>query len=282
MRFSKLLGKRPEREACGLLGRLLLKRFDGDDPMPISTREARGLIDRRHQRFGRRWAAYLGGGVVLLALPYVGYVAVTWFRFGTVDTATPDALLDRFIPHYEVAERHHTRVAAPANVTFDASVGLDLQGSRANRAIFAVRTLPARLLGEPVHREASSGILAEMLALGWGILAEVPGRRVVIGAVTQPWAASVEFRALPPGEFAAFHEPGYAKIVWTLEAEPISDGESFARTDTRVVTTDPVSRERFRRYWSLVSPGVLLIRREALRLIRAEAERRHRTITLPP
>jgi hypothetical protein len=39
------------------------------------------------------------------------------------------------------------------------------------------------------------------------------------------------------------------------------------------VTTDPVSRERFRRYWALLSPGILIIRYETLRLVRAEAER---------
>jgi hypothetical protein len=43
-----------------------------------------------------------------------------------------------------------------------------------------------------------------------------------------------------------------------------------------VLATDPVSRARFRRYWAALSPGILLIRREALRLVKAEAERRPR------
>jgi len=38
--------------------------------------------------------------------------------------------------------------------------------------------------------------------------------------------------------------------------------------------TDPVSRERFRRYWAFLSPGILIIRYEILRLVRAEAARR--------
>jgi hypothetical protein len=48
------------------------------------------------------------------------------------------------------------------------------------------------------------------------------------------------------------------------------------RTETRAVGTDPAARARFRRYWSLVSPGVFLIRRLSLAPIRAEAERRAR------
>ena len=50
-------------------------------------------------------------------------------------------------------------------------------------------------------------------------------------------------------------------------------GEAILRTETRVVTTDPESRERFRRYWSVFSPGIVLIRYEVLRMVKAEAER---------
>jgi hypothetical protein len=48
------------------------------------------------------------------------------------------------------------------------------------------------------------------------------------------------------------------------------------RTETRVATTDAYARERFRRYWAVFSPGILLIRRASLRLVKADAERRYR------
>ena len=72
------------------------------------------------------------------------------------------------------------------------------------------------------------------------------------------------------------HEPGYAKIVWTLRADPINATESVARTETRVTTTDQAARKAFRRYWSLVSPGVEVIRWVSLRLVKREAEGRIR------
>ena len=49
--------------------------------------------------------------------------------------------------------------------------------------------------------------MARLYAIGWGVLAEVPGREIVMGAVTQPWLADVVFRPIPPEEFASFHEP---------------------------------------------------------------------------
>jgi hypothetical protein len=226
----------------------------------------------------------LGGGVAAAALVGIGYVAWTWRRYGRVEhRGGQDPLLDRFLPVFEVAERHRIAVAAPAPVTFAAALRLDLERSPVVRAIFAGRELLMR--ATPAPDVESGGFLSRVLSLGWGILAEDPGREIVLGAVTQPWEANVKFRSLPPGEFAAFGEPGYAKIVWNLAVDPLGPGRSACRTETRVATTDPESRRRFRRYWSLVSPGVRLIRWETLRLIRRDAEQRRpgpRSVSVAP
>lgn len=219
----------------------------------------------------------LAAGLGIAVLSYVGYAAVTYYRYGQTGDGTAaddtDTLVDPFIPVYEVRERHEIRVRAPAGVTFAAARDLDLRRSPLVQAIFALRTLPSRWRGEP-EAERPGRFLAEVLSIGWGLLAEVPDRELVLGAVTAPWEPVVQFRPLPPAEFAAFNEPGYAKIVWTLAAEPLGTSESLFRTETRVRTTDPASRERFRRYWAVFSPGILLIRYEALRLVKNETERR--------
>jgi hypothetical protein len=95
-----------------------------------------------------------------------------------------------------------------------------------------------------------------------------------VGAVTKPWEANVTFRALAPDDFAAFSEPGFVKIVWTLRADPDGNDKSVFRTETRAVATDATARKRFRLYWALASPGIALIRRLSLNPLRREAERR--------
>src|ERR1043166_4780447 len=130
--------------------------------------------------------------------------------------------------------------------------------------------------GRPDEQVRPRELLPLVRSLGWGILAEVPGREVVVGAVTKPWEANVVFRALAPDEFAQFHEPGWVKIVWTLRADPMAGGECVFGTETRVVTTDRESRAKFRRYWGFVSPGIVLIRWLMLGPLKAEAERRVR------
>jgi hypothetical protein len=234
---------------------------------------------RRHRREARaRVGTAAATGLGLAALGYAAWIAATWARYGHTgharDAGAPDDPLDEFMPDYEVSERHEIAVDAPAEVTFAAARAMDVNRSPVSRAIFAARTLPARLLGHEVERREPRSLVDETQALGWRVLAEVPGRRLVMGAVTQPWQPNVTFHGLPPEEFRAFATPGWAKIVWTLEAEPLGATRSRFRTRTRVCTTDPVARARFRRYWAVVSPGILLIRRASLGLVRAEALRR--------
>ena len=229
----------------------------------------------------RRAAMIAGRGAGALALLGLGYLARNWYRYGKVPSnGRPDPLLDLFMPTYEVREYHDARVAAPVEITYEAARTMDINRSRLMRGIFRARELA--LHADRKTKPLSRALLEEAQALGWGVLAEEPGREVILGAVTQPWVANVRFESLPADEFAAFDRPGYVKIVWTLSAEPIDSRSSIVRTETRVATTDKYARERFRRYWTVVSPGVRLIRVESLRLVRADAERRYRAERVDP
>jgi hypothetical protein len=228
-----------------------------------------------------RRAAVIGRGAGALALLGVGYLARNWYRYGKVSTdGRADPSLDRFMPTYEVREYHETRVAAPVQITFEAACAMDLTRSRLVRGIFRARELAMRAAHD--RERQPRPLLEEVQALGWGVLAEEPDREIVLGAVTQPWLPNVRFESLPPEEFASFARAGYVKIAWTLAVEPIDERSSIVRTETRVITTDQYARNRFRRYWAVVSPGVRLIRVESLRIVRAEAERRFRAARAQP
>ena len=228
----------------------------------------------RYVRVGGRWSAI---AFAAAAAAYGTYVGITWYRYGNVAPPAPeeeDPLLDRFVPVYEIVERHRIHVAAPAALTLDVAREGDLQASPVVRAIIRAREV---ILGATRDdRQHPHGLLAETQSLGWGVLADVPGREVVMGAVTRPWEANVTFRALPPDQFAAFKEPGYVKIIWTIRADPISAAESVFRTETRAIATDSTARSRFRRYWSFLSPGIIVIRWALLGPVKTEAERRAR------
>jgi hypothetical protein len=225
-------------------------------------------------RILRYAAAAAGAGL----LGFGGYAAAAWARYGHANPRRHprDELLDRFMPEPEVDEYHHLKVHAPAAVTFAAARQMDLQASPVAKGIFWLRAVPALLRGEPLEPRGPTGIVAETLGMGWGVLAEVPGREIVIGAYTQPWHEHVTFRSLPPDEFASFSEPGYVKIVWTLAAEPTGPDECLFVTRTRAAATDPESGKKFRRYWAPMSAGIILIRYAGLPLVRKQAERQAR------
>jgi hypothetical protein len=231
------------------------------------------------KQFTRSAAKWLAAGIGISAATYATYVGVTWFRYGKTRQAAgnnADTLLDEFMPDFEVVDRHKVAVGAPAEVTFAAATEMDLENCAVIRAIFKGREWILR--SKPDEAVRPRGLVAQTKSLGWGVLAEKPGREIVMGAVTKPWEANPVFRALPPDEFAAFQEPGYVKIVWTLRADPATGDQSVFRTETRAAATDSQARKKFRWYWSFLSPGIIAIRAVTVPTVKAEAERRWRDI----
>jgi len=118
------------------------------------------------KRAGRLLGTVAAGGAGL----GLGCIARTWLSYGRSKyDRSPDFLLDRFMPSYEIAERHETVVHAPASVTYAAARALDLHRSAVIQAIFAGRELFMR--SKPVPRPKSGSFLTEVLELGWGVLA---------------------------------------------------------------------------------------------------------------
>jgi hypothetical protein len=177
-------------KACGIVTDR--RRRHGD--AGIHTKAGRGMTPRSVLRTSLRWSA---AGAWLAAAGYAAYVGVTWARYGHVAAPNPDEhdeLLDRFMPGYDVVERHHIRVAAPAAATLAAAQDMILLDLPVVRAVFKGRAL---ILGAAPDQRPRRGLLADSQSLGWVVLAETPGQEIVVGAVTKPWEANVTFRSLP-------------------------------------------------------------------------------------
>ena len=231
-------------------------------------RARRGTGDARLARMKTiKWLAGLG------AAGYAAYVATTWLRYGKPRKQADDGL-DAFMPEYDVCERHAIGVAAPPEIVLAVAKELRLDDSRIVRAIFRGRELILR--SKPDQLARPKGLLELTTSLGWRVLSEAPGE-IVVGAVTKPWEANPIFRSISPAEFAAFAEPDYVKIAWTLRADPGADDGSTFKTETRAIATDIGARRKFRAYWALLSPGIALIRALSMPAVKAAAERAWRT-----
>jgi len=178
-----------------------------------------------------------------------------------------------FIPKPYVRDHHEIVINAPTDLVFFDATRLDLQSLPIVRAIFTVRAWLMRDSLEPPKKPL--GIVADMKVLGWGLLAHTPCRSIVMGAAARPWTRNVTFRPIAPEAFAAFAEPDYVKIVWTLEADPIGPECTHFRTETRVEPTDAAARRKFFWYWMAFGIGIRIIRWSLLRELRRRALRHH-------
>lgn len=180
------------------------------------------------------------------------------------------------MPRYDFHEVHSIVIrATPADVDIAiravTPAEMPLVGT-----LFALRALPNRLLGRGpgIRPAAGRPLLDQALQGGFVLLGETPQREIVLGTVGTFWSlrGGPSDRLASAHAFAAFVTPGYAKAAMNFFLEPLDGQSTRLRTETRIVATDPPSRRRFGRYWSVIHPGSALIRRMWLRAIKRRAE----------
>jgi len=204
------------------------------------------------------------------AVAYTGYAAFTWLRYGQTKKKSVEPTLDRFLPDPEVVERNSIVVNAPTAFAYEACCNFDIMHSTVARLLFDTR---AWVLGaRPAEAMVPKSFADQMKSIGWEVLEETDGHEIVFGVAAQPWLPDAGFRTIPAPLFATFSDPGWVKIAFNVSVEETPRGASLVRTETRAATTDAEARERFRKYWAFVSPGVTLIRMVSLRSIKAAAE----------
>ena len=186
-------------------------------------------------------------------------------------------VLDRLLPSFQVSERHRVVIAASPDQVWAALSQVTMGELRLFRLLMGVRVLPGRLVRSPRARlDAEEALLGWAVRFGFTILGENAMRELVFGAIGQPWRLAGGRSAAVAGgdDFAAFDQPGYAKLAANFRLAPTVGGSATQlRTETRVACTDPASARRFARYWWLIRPASGAIRRSWLAAIKRRAER---------
>jgi hypothetical protein len=174
------------------------------------------------------------------------------------------------MPSFDVSERHHTLVHAPSERVYPSVRSIDLARSKLIRALFAARGIPLLIRRRrPVLRTMT---LDDLVRTGFMVLDEDPGRELVLGVVGRFWRPRGGVRRIDPTEFVTFDEPGLAKAAWNFRLIPDGGERTFVTTETRVRVPDEASRKKFMLYWAAIGPFSGVVRRQALALIKADAE----------
>ena len=190
-------------------------------------------------------------------------------------------LIDDYLSHWDVRERHHIDVAAPPEVVFAALADTDFGNTFLTRLLLGARALPGALMGgrsgvRSLSRRARAPItLRGLEARGFTRLAEHRPTELLIGLEGRFWRPDGDLRTPPAAVFATTPPAaGTARAVWNFALAGKADGTTELTTETRVLCADDAARRRFLPYWLVVRPGSGLIRRSMLRSIRRAAERR--------
>jgi hypothetical protein len=176
--------------------------------------------------------------------------------------------LDRLMPSWDVHEVHTTRIRATPQRVHRALFEVTAGDVWLFQSLMALRGLHRRGAGgsRPLIEGAREG--------GFALLADEPGREVVLGVMGQFWRLR-DRRLRPiasPAEFMSFAEPGFARAAMSFLIEPL-DGETCrVTTETRISATDVAARRAFRAYWIVVHAGSAFIRLMWLRALKRRAE----------
>ncbi|MGX9791136.1 hypothetical protein [Mycobacterium sp. MMS18-G62] len=186
---------------------------------------------------------------------------------------TDRTILDGAMPRFDAAIAKHVMVAADPATTYEAARTLDLLTVRTPLLAVSmwIRALPARLLGRAAPSLPELTVVNGGLP-GWLALGERQGREIAFGAVGKFWQAVIEWLEVQPSEFSEFTEPGWGKISANFVVIPYGERSALLRYECRTITTDPVSRRRFLRYWRFIRPFVGHIMQATVNQIKADAE----------
>ena len=185
-------------------------------------------------------------------------------------------MLDRVLPTYGFVDQHATFVAASRKRTYHAVKEATAGEMPLVLMLFGLRSVPARLTGHGGLPSGAGASLYDQLVDGlFTVLADEPGREIVVGAINQPWKlAGGEARTLRDAdEFVTFDGAGFVKLAMAFRFEPRETG-TYLVTETRMQPTDPRSHRRFVYYWNVIRPGSGLVRRSWLSAAKRRAESR--------
>jgi hypothetical protein len=177
-------------------------------------------------------------------------------------------LLDEFLPTYDHAICACRVFRAPPREVFEAVTNLNLLQLPLTRVLLEARAVPGRLAdararrrGLPRTPEPPTFRIRDLPERGWIVLGERPGIELVCGQVGKLWkgAGGVPDRPVTAGDFAAFDEPGFAKLAESTLVVPYG-AACVLIVESRVALTDEDSRRRFRRYWFAAGPFIRLMR----------------------
>lgn len=166
-------------------------------------------------------------------------------------------LIDELMPCFDLRTRHERVIAATPEQVYRAASAMTIRKLRRVRILLYIREVFSRLKKQPLE--------------SFPVIAQDPGREVVMAICGKFWAISGNILDVPVEVVKLFQKSGYAKAYWNFYIEPMDKGQTRLITETRVQVYGEAERKKFALYWCLVGPFSGWIRTQILKAIEREA-----------
>ena len=212
----------------------------------------------------RTGALVLAGGIGLAAL------ALLW-PAPVIRAAQRGTLLDQTMPEYQFNETHSTRIHASPEQVMEATRQATFRDMKSLVTLLKIRSVAGGIheTGAALEEMQRMRIIDSFSKAGY-LLAS--NEREILSCGGWNVRASRPIGARTLQEYAAYREPGAAKMAFDFRVEDVGGGWSTLRAETRVVATDEATRRGMGRYWRMIVPGSGLLRIQWLDGIKNRAE----------
>jgi hypothetical protein len=181
------------------------------------------------------------------------------------------SLIEEAAPTPDAVEFHEIEVHASPDVVYRTLWSANLGASLVIKSLLALRSLPAAIIGRRRFFATSALTLQSVIDAGFGLVAEEPGREVLLGVTGMFWRPTGNVEPFDRVSFSRPIPPGMARALWNFRVVSAGGRKTILSTETRVTCGDMASRRKFRLYWFVVQPFSGLIRIIMLKAIRDAA-----------
>ncbi|MEA2204527.1 MAG: hypothetical protein QOE77_1303 [Blastocatellia bacterium] len=184
-------------------------------------------------------------------------------------------LIDDFMPQPDFSEVHQVVIEARPEAVYQALWTTDLGGSPIIKGLLGLRSLPQRLI-RPAGKisKVRKITLATIIANGFGVLAEDPGREILLGVAGPFWRPTGNVLPFNEENFRGAVPAGMARALWNFAVQDAGSGRTVLVTETRIACGDNSRRRKFGGYWLFVRPFSGFIRRLMLSAVKRACEQK--------
>src|SRR5271165_2803588 len=180
--------------------------------------------------------------------------------------------LDEFAPVYQFNEFHSLEINASKERAYDAIRQVTAGEIKLLRTLTWIRRFGRASPPGVLNAPSNEPVLDVATRSGFLLLAEEPGREIVVGALVRAPMGWRPDKKPTADDFKSLTAPGFALASMNFLIDELGPDRCVVTTETRVFATDASSRRKFGEYWHVIYPGSALIRRMWLQAIKKRAE----------